>query len=522
MSTSLKSLDLDSATLLGRLPPDLVSAAVQCRVDGLRQTIEGAASWRDALLKGSMPIGQGIWPAGPIGQAIYKSFPRGMLRFTKGNKEVADAVVRNLLQIADGLRSDWDSQAADELEDWLQAERRKLADAAKAELEADAVDIEKTVKKPKKASPLALTAEEIKAKQNGFRSQLEAQLPGWATAKMEAAWGEQLGGWTSVADVFDGLQGEASFGWDLSRGILKHVGWTRVEQMHKLLKSLPQISEIAKALGRAKSSEKELGPEERIMAKVSRVREELLWVDAPDARTHTDGIHKSDDIPRMLPMEGSLYLHPVFRKLWKAKFIERSLACYQIKGLAQRRIISEEWVEEEQVVRKKLERGPIIVCLDTSGSMQGVPETVAKAITLEAMRLAHAEGRDCLLYAFSGVGDVTEHDLDLSPAGMKSLCTFLCMSFHGGTDVSGPISAATRKLDAAKWKRADIIMVSDGEFDVPSETQHTLAEAKKKYGLRVHGLLVSNGYHGSYGMSSMRSLCDPVHIFKDWADVRGL
>jgi uncharacterized protein with von Willebrand factor type A (vWA) domain len=96
------------------------------------------------------------------------------------------------------------------------------------------------------------------------------------------------------------------------------------------------------------------------------------------------------------------------------------------------------------------------------------------------------------------------------------------MSFHGGTDVSGPISAATRKLDAAKWKRADIIMVSDGEFDVPSETQHTLAEAKKKHGLRVHGLLVSNGYHGSYGMSSMRSLCDPVHIFKDWADVRGL
>ena len=104
MSTSLQSLDLDSAALLGRLPPALVSAAVECRVDGLRQTIEGAASWRDALLKGALPVGQGIWPAGPLGQAIYKSFPRGMLRFTKGNKEVADAVVQNLLQIADGLQ----------------------------------------------------------------------------------------------------------------------------------------------------------------------------------------------------------------------------------------------------------------------------------------------------------------------------------------------------------------------------------------------------------------------------------
>ena len=176
------------------------------------------------------------------------------------------------------------------------------------------------------------------------RSSNEGMLGGWAKARMEGAWGEKLAGWTSVSEVFGQLEGETSFGWDLSKGILKHVGWAKVEEMNKLLKALPQIAEIAKALGRAKASENELGPEERVMAKVSRVREELLWVEAPDARTHTDGIHKSDDIPRMLPMEGSLYLHPVFRKLWKAKFIERSLACYQVKGIAQRRQVSEEWV----------------------------------------------------------------------------------------------------------------------------------------------------------------------------------
>ena len=130
--------------------------------------------------------------------------------------------------------------------------------------------------------------------------------------------------------------------------------------------------------------------------------------------------------------------------------------------------------------------------------------------------------QNCLLYAFSGHGDVVEHDLDLSPAGIEGLCSFLCMSFHGGTDVSGPISAAAQRLDDARWKRADIIMVSDGEFDVPGETQRVLEEAKRKHRLRVHGLLVSNGRHGSYGMSSMRCLCDPVHVFKDWEGVKGL
>ncbi|MEY3583403.1 MAG: hypothetical protein RJA48_486 [Verrucomicrobiota bacterium] len=519
MSTSLRTIDADSTNLLARLPVALIAASAACRVDGLRQTIEGAAAWRDALLKGVLPSAAGLWPTGPVGQVIWYSFPKSLLRFTKGNKDVADAVVENLLQIADGLRSDWENKAADDLAEWLRTESERRRQAAKEE-EARRQPKEGQMVKPIEAKPI--TGKERETKYEEAKAALEGMLGGWAKARMEGAWGEKLAGWTSVSDVFGQLEGEASFGWDLSKGILKHVGWAKVEEMNKLLKALPQIAEIAKALGRAKASENELGPEERIMAKVSRVREELLWVEAPDARTHTDGIHKSDDIPRMLPMEGSLYLHPVFRKLWKAKFIERSLVCYQVKGIAQRRQISEEWVEEEQVVRKKLERGPIIVCLDTSGSMNGVPETVAKAITLEAMRLAHAEGRDCLLYAFSGSGDVSEHVLDLSPAGIESLCKFLCMSFHGGTDVSGPISAATRKLDGAKWKRADIIMVSDGEFGVPAHTQETLEEAKKKYGLRVHGLLVSNGFHGSYGMSSMRSLCDPVHVFRDWAEVKGL
>jgi len=519
MSTSLKMLDADSASLLARLPAGLISAAANCRIDGLRQTIEGAATWRDALLKGAMPSNLALWPAGPVGQAIWESFPPGLLRFTKGNKDVADAVVENLLQIADGICSDWENKAADDLAEWLKTEEKRRQQAAKDEEERRQPE-EGQDAKPIQARPI--TGPEKKQKYEEAKAALAGMLKGWANERMEGAWGEKLAGWTSISEVFGELQSETSFGWDLSKGILKHVGWSKVEEMNKLLKSLPQIAAIAKALGRAKSSDKEVGPEERIMAKVSRVREELQWVEAPHARTHTDGIHKSDDIPRMLPMEGSLYLHQVFRKLWKAKFIERTLACYQIKGIEKRRVYSEEWGEEEQVVRKKLERGPIIVCLDTSGSMQGVPETVAKAITLEAMRLAHAEGRDCLLYAFSGYGDVTEHDLDLSPTGIESLCAFLCMSFHGGTDVSGPISAATKKLEGAKWKRADIIMVSDGAFDVPGHTQETLEDAKKKHGLRVHGLLVSGGYHGSYGLNSMRSLCDPVHVFRDWEDVRGL
>ena len=51
-------------------------------------------------------------------------------------------------------------------------------------------------------------------------------------------------------------------------------------------------------------------------------------------------------------------------------------------------------------VRPAAELGPIIVCLDTSGSMMGAREVVAKAVVLECMRGAHTQDRKCFVYAF--------------------------------------------------------------------------------------------------------------------------
>ena len=55
-------------------------------------------------------------------------------------------------------------------------------------------------------------------------------------------------------------------------------------------------------------------------------------------------------------------------------------------------------------IRPAAELGPIILCLDTSGSMRGAREVVAKALALECLRGAHRQSRPCYLYAFSGPG----------------------------------------------------------------------------------------------------------------------
>ena len=70
-----------------------------------------------------------------------------------------------------------------------------------------------------------------------------------------------------------------------------------------------------------------------------------------------------------------------------ARLVERRLLGYQLEG----------WAEEEarplprRAMRLPRARGgPLVVCLDTSHSMAGVRELLAKAVVLEAVRPVRA------------------------------------------------------------------------------------------------------------------------------------
>jgi uncharacterized protein with von Willebrand factor type A (vWA) domain len=531
MTLSIAQVVTKHGSITKMLPQGLLKRAARSRLDGFQQTVLAVSGWRRSLLQGRLPDDQSDWPDSVLGLAVLRGFPKALLRFTKSNPEVTDAVICDLLDILEGVRNQWSTHVADELEKWLEQEKKRLEEARLAS-QSDQSS-KGGGKKPngqekreadgggesQPADSEIMPGEAlIEARREQITADSRQLLDGWLAAHIDSRWSERLGAWSKISDVFGELGMHLNSGFDLRGTLFRKTGWAQVEKMHDLLKCLPQLAEIAKALGRAKLAQA-AGESETIMESVSRVREELRWVDAPDSRTHTDGIHKSDDIPRMLPMEGSLYTHPIFRKLWKAKFIERSLACYEIKGVQRRSVLVGETVQQERQVNRRLERGPIIVCLDTSGSMQGVPETVSKAITLEAMRLAHAENRQCLLFAFGGRGSVNEHTLELSPAGIEGLCEFLAMSFSGGTDVEGPLLKACERIESDSWSRADVILVSDGQFSVPENAMAVLKEAKEKRALRVHGLLITPHRQDA---QEMAKVCDPLHQFSDWMSVRNL
>ena len=76
-----------------------------------------------------------------------------------------------------------------------------------------------------------------------------------------------------------------------------------------------------------------------------------------------------------------------------------------------------------------------------------------KAVTLECMRGAYRQKRQCFLYAFGGPGDVMELDLTLRHGALEKLLAFLAFSFGGGTDVDRPLELSLSRLESNEWKQ---------------------------------------------------------------------
>ena len=84
-------------------------------------------------------------------------------------------------------------------------------------------------------------------------------------------------------------------------------------------------------------------------------------------------------------------------------------------------------------------------------------------------------------------------------------------AFDGGTDVQTPIERAVERVHQARWRQADLLIVSDGEFGCMPATLARLDQARERFGLRVQGVLV-----GDRETMGLLDACDDIHWVRDW------
>lgn len=273
--------------------------------------------------------------------------------------------------------------------------------------------------------------------------------------------------------------------WDLSKSDFKRVNFDLLKQFAALLERDQALRDLAELLGRMQEAEKEMEEET-----YTDIAIETVWRIDHAQKSELIGIRESDDLSNMLASESALLADPDLELLFYKRFAEKKLQTYDYQA----KVMDEIDKEVERKRQKALEKkGPILICVDTSGSMHGDPETVAKTMCFALLKIALQEQRKCYLISFStGIATLDLTDFQHS---LTKLLDFLGMSFHGGTDAGPAFQEALRKLEAEDFRKADVLMISDFIMPaLPEETQARISKARAT-GTKFHNLVIGTSAH---------------------------
>lgn len=199
------------------------------------------------------------------------------------------------------------------------------------------------------------------------------------------------------------------------------------------------------------------------------------------------GLRLAKDLEHALPSELALMSDPDTAILFDLKYLEAKLLCFELQGLAYQKTEVEITVEVEKETEEKL--GPMILCVDTSGSMQGTPESIAKAVTLFLGVKAKNQNRPCFVINFSTNIETFEVT---GATGIAELTGFLSQSFHGGTDVAPALRYAIKLLETEKYEKSDVLVISDFVMsDLPESLLKDL-EQQKLNGNQFNSLVIGD------------------------------
>lgn len=190
------------------------------------------------------------------------------------------------------------------------------------------------------------------------------------------------------------------------------------------------------------------------------------------ARSEIVGIEPTDDFASLVPSELGCLAHPLLTADLAARVTERAGVGWELRG------------------DERAKRGPLVILLDQSGSMDGDRDAWAKAVTLALLDAAKRDRRafGVVLYA----GHVTSAKLypDPGKADPMELLTLLG-SRADGTDTrfAPPMKQGLDWIErAASMRRADVVHVSDGGASSEDAGEHM--RRAENIGAHVFGIAV--------------------------------
>lgn len=182
-----------------------------------------------------------------------------------------------------------------------------------------------------------------------------------------------------------------------------------------------------------------------------------------------------DDIRRILPAELAMLADDDYEDDFFSRYLNSELLVYETVG-------------EEHAGR-----GPVVLVCDESGSMSGERNIWAKALALCLLNITRREKRDFAYVGFSsGTQVVTHHFLTKRELDPQQIVDCASHFFSGGTTPVIGLAAAEKVMETAEFRKADIVMVSDGMAGFAGEDKR-IRDTLASRGVRFHGVNIGGG-----------------------------
>ncbi len=231
------------------------------------------------------------------------------------------------------------------------------------------------------------------------------------------------------------------------------------------LQNSASIKELARKMGRNYISE-----EKKKQVKIPQASKNEVY-----------GTHRSEDVMRMLPSELLNLEDDTLEALFYARLLEKNLLTYELQGVT--------FINGEETEINKKRTGPVVACLDTSGSMQGAPLLKAKALLLAIANILKQEDRSLHVLLFGSSGEIREFAMD-GQNNAVGLLKFLRKGFGGGTDFETPLKRAFEVISLQKsYVKADVLMISDGDCNLSPEFTKVVRAKKASLDCAVYSVL---------------------------------
>lgn len=205
------------------------------------------------------------------------------------------------------------------------------------------------------------------------------------------------------------------------------------------------------------------------------------------------GVEMDGDVHRLLPVELAM------------------LADEDLELDALRRLVERQSMCRLHIGSEKVARGPVVVCVDESGSMHGDPIWNAKAFALAMATLAKDQGRWCCLVGYSGGTEGTRLALPPGKWDQPKLLEWLEHFFNGGTDMDVPCSELPKwwgngdMADLPKGK-TDVILITDAIVNIPPAMEATFNAWKKTEQVKCLSLVIGKD------AGDLKKISDEVHL----------